>query len=122
MQRINSYKDLIVWQKAIDVVADTYAIARKFPTFENFGLCSQMQRAAVSIAANIAEGHGRGTRTDYAHFLDMSNGSVAELETLLTIAKRLSYCTEEQCSRIEGRLGEIGKMLSALRAKLRRSS
>ncbi|MDO8552482.1 MAG: four helix bundle protein [bacterium] len=122
MQSINSYKDLIVWQKAIDVVADTYAITRKFPSFENFGLSSQMQRAAVSIAANIAEGRGRGTRTDYAHFLDISNGSVSELETLLTIAKRLSYCREEQCSRMEEQLGEIGKMLGTLRAKLRRFS
>ena len=120
--QINSYKDLTVWQKAMDVVAATYAITRSFPAHERFGLSSQMQRAAVSIAANIAEGRGRGTRTDYAHFLDMSNGSVAEMETLLTIAARLSYCTQEQCSRMEEQLSEVGKMLGALRAKLRRSS
>lgn len=116
---IRSYKDLIVWQKGIDLVIAVYAATKQFPSDERFGLSSQMQRAAVSIAANIAEGHGRGTRSDYAHFLDMANGSAAEVGTLLTIAKKLSYCTSEQCSTIETQLSEIGKMLGVLRGKLR---
>lgn len=119
MNTIRSYKDLTVWQKAIDVVDAVYAVTKKFPSHEQFGLVSQMQRAAVSIAANIAEGHGRGTRNDYAHFLDIAHGSVAELETLLTIAKKLAYCRLEQCSTIEAQLSEVGKMLGVLRMKLR---
>ncbi len=119
MDKIRSYKDLIVWQKAIGVVTDVYLTTKKFPSEERFGLSSQMQRAAVSIAANIAEGHGRGTRSDYAHFLDMSNGSVSELETLFIIVRKLSYCSDEQCSKIEGQLHEVGKMLGSLRSKLR---
>ena len=119
MNTIRSYKDLVVWQKSIDLVAAVYATTKKFPSDERFGLVSQMQRAAVSIAANIAEGHGRGTRSDYAHFLDVANGSVSEVETLLTIAEKLSLCPAEQCSTMEKQLSEIGKMLGALRAKLR---
>lgn len=80
----------MVWKKAIEVISEVYAITKHFPSEERFGLSSQMQRAAVSITANIAEGHSRGTRNDYAHFLDMANGSVAELETLLTVARKLS--------------------------------
>ena len=119
MSTIRSYKDLIVWQKSIDLVTAIYAATKQFPSDERFGLVSQMQRASVSIAANIAEGHGRGTRNDYAHFLDMANGSVAEVETLLTIAKKLSLCSAEQCSTMEQQLSEIGKMLGVLRAKPR---
>src|SRR3990167_4326913 len=119
MQKIRSYKDLLIRQKAIVIISDVYRMTKKFPSEERFGLVSQMQRAAVSIAANIAEGHGRGTRSDYAHFLDIANGSVMEVETLLTIAKRLSLCSAEPYSTIEGQLSEIGKMLGALRGKLR---
>ena len=119
MNTVRSYKDLIVWQKSIDLVVLVYAATKQFPSDERFGLSSQMQRASVSIAANIAEGHGRGTRSDYAHFLDMANGSVAEVETILTIARKLSHCSSEQCSTIEKQLSEIGKMLGVLRAKLR---
>lgn len=99
-----------------------YSLTKRFPASERFGLCSQMQRAAVSIAANIAEGHGRRTRNDYAHFLDMANGSIAELETLLTIAKKLALCPAEQYSTIEKQLSEVGKMLGSLRTKLRSHS
>lgn len=119
MNSIRSYKDLLVWQKSIDLVVLVYALSKKFPAEERYGLSSQIQRAAVSIAANIAEGHGRGTRSDYAHFLDMANGSVAEVETLLTIVKKLSLCEVEQYSTIEQQLSEIGKMLGVLRVKLR---
>ena len=122
MAQINSYKDLLVWQKAVELVTTVYTITRKFPPEEKFGLSSQIQRAAVSIAANIAEGHGRGTRNDYAHFLDIAHGSVSETETLLTIARTLSFCDAQQHSTIEERLSEIGKMLGSLRSKLRATS
>ena len=119
MAVVRSYKDLIVWQKSIDLVANIYSITEKLPSHERFGLSSQLQRAAVSIAASIAEGHGRGTRADYAHFLDMANGSVAEVETLITICKKLSLISADQCSTIEQQLSEIGRMLGALRTKLK---
>ena|SRR3989344_3438287 len=119
MQKINSYKDLLIWQKAIVVISDVYEITKKFPSEERFGLTSQMQRAAVSIAANITEGHGRGTRSDYAHFLDMAHGSISELETLLTVTRNLSYCQPLECSKIETRLDEIGRMLGFLKSRLR---
>ncbi len=114
-----SYKDLIVWQKAVELVTDVYRLTKNFPVDEKFALTSQVQRAAVSIPANIAEGNGRGTRKDYGHFLHIAHGSAAELETLLLIARKLAYCDENQCSTIDARLGEIGRMLRALRTKLR---
>jgi four helix bundle protein len=119
MTQINSYKDLLVWQKGVDVVTAVYTMSKRFPPEECFALSLQIQRAVVSIVANIAEGHGRGTRNDYAHFLDMANGSIAEVETLLTVARNLSYCDDFECSTIEKQLSEIGKMLRVLRAKLR---
>lgn len=81
--RIRSYKDLIVWQKSVKLVSAIYQLTRKFPRFEQFGLASQMQRAAVSIPANIAEGYGRNTKNEYANFLRIAHGSLTELETLL---------------------------------------
>jgi len=117
--RIDSFKDLLVWQKSIELVSDIYRITQKFPTEERFGLVSQLRRAAVSISANIAEGNGRGTRADYAHFLDIAFGSVSEVSTLLTITRNLSYCTAPECSTLEERLGEIGRMLHVMRRKLR---
>lgn len=108
-----------MWQKGINLVVQIYKLTEKFPSHERFGLSSQMQRAAVSIPANIAKGHARGTRADYAHFLDMANGSIAELDTLLAISAKLSYCTDLVRSTMEEQLGEIGRMLGGLRSKLR---
>ena len=122
MSDIRSHQDLRVWQKSIDLVLDVYKLTAKFPSHERFGLSSQMQRAAVSIPANTAEGHARGTRNDFAHFLDMANGSVAELDTLLAIACKLSYCEAKERSTINEQLAEIGKMLGGLRMKLRSNS
>ena len=120
-QSPRSFKDLIVWQKSIALVTEVYRLTKKFPSEERFSLTSQIRRAAASIPANIAEGNGRGTRKDYAHFLHIAHGSAAELETLLTIAQNLQYCNKNECSTIEGRLGEIGRMLRSLRTKLRPS-
>ncbi len=114
----HSYRDLLVWQKAIDISQEIYELTKLFPRDEQFALTSQMRRAAVSIAANIAEGYGRNGNKEFAHFLRISHGSLTELETLLTIAKRLSYCNEKACSTIERQLDETGRMLYALRAKL----
>ena len=78
---VNSYRDLRVWQKAMDLVVTSYEVAKQFPQSELYGLVSQIQRAAVSIPANIAEGHGREHLGDYLHHLSIANGSLMELET-----------------------------------------
>ena len=88
---ITTYKDLIVWQKAIDLTVAVYELTEKFPKEEIYGLTSQMQRAAVSIPANIAEGYGRVHRGDYLQHLSISRGSLAELETHIALAARLGF-------------------------------
>lgn len=112
MQEVtHSYKDLIVWQRAIEVVLAVYDLTRKFPKEEIYGLTSQMRRSAVSIASNIAEGRGRGTRPDYLQFLRMAYGSGAELETQLEIARRLPETSNFDYEKVCGLLAEVLKML-----------
>jgi len=89
MSYVQSYKDLIVWQRSIELSTEIYMLTALFPTEEKYGLISQMRKSSVSIASNIAEGRHRGTRKDYAHFLDIAFGSAAELETQLHISKKL---------------------------------
>lgn len=86
---IGDYKDLAAWQMGMSVCEDVYAVTQKLPDCERYGLISQMQRAAVSIPANIAEGYGRGSRADYCRFVRVARGSAAELETELLLAQRL---------------------------------
>ena len=93
---VNSYRDLLVWQKAMDVAALSYEIGGKLPKSEIFGLTSQIQRAAVSIAANIAEGHGRETTGDYLRFLAIASGSLTELETHLLLSQRLGLIKDDE--------------------------
>ena len=89
-----SYREIKVWQKAIELVVDIYSCTRDFPNEEMFGLTSQLRRAAVSIASNIAEGKGRRTDREFLQFLHHARGSVFEVETQLTIASRLAYLPE----------------------------
>ncbi len=93
MAKINSYKDLIAWQKAMEMVAAVYQVTAKYPADERFGLVSQSCRAAVSVPSNIAEGYGRRTKADYVRFLDVARGSANEIETQLLIAVRLGLVT-----------------------------
>ncbi len=116
--KIRSYKDLVVWQKGMELVSRIYVITKKFPVGEQFGLTSQMQRAAVSIPANIAEGYGRNTKNEYANFLRIARGSLTELETLLLIARDQSYCNEGEFSAIEKMLNELGAMIYRLRERI----
>ena len=116
---IQSYKDLVVWNKSMDLVELVYKLTAEFPKSETFGLSSQLRRAAVSIPSNIAEGKRRGSRKEYCHFLYISYGSAAEVETQLDIAKRLGYGSEEQIRIIRGLLTEVLKMLNALLSSLR---
>ena len=87
-KKVESFKDLFVWQKGIELVNDIYKLTKQFPEDEVYGLTSQIRRAAISIPANIAEGCGRGTTKNYIQFLEISRGSLLELETLIIIAKK----------------------------------
>lgn len=116
--KIHSYKDLIVWQKSIELVTNIYELTEKFPKEEIYGLTSQIKRSAVSIPSNIAEGRHRGTRADYLHFLRMSYGSGAELETQLEISKKLSKTKALNYNRVDSLLGEVMKMLNVMINKL----
>ena len=112
------YKDLIVWQKAIELVIAIYSVTKTFPQSEQYGLTSQMRRCAVSIPSNIAEGSKRSSRKDYKHFLHIAYGSGAELETQLEITKRLSFGAQDDYNRIDELLEEVMRMLNKLIATL----
>ena len=116
--KIRSYKGLVVWQKGMELVSRIYLITKRFPAAEQFGLTSQIQRAAVSIPANIAEGYGRNTKNEYANFLRIARGSLTELETLLLIARQQSYCSESDFTALEVTLKELGAMLYRLRERI----
>ena len=116
---IKSYRDLQVWQKAMDLVVESYKVTRLLPKVETYGLASQIQRSAVSIPANIAEGHGREHLGDYIHHLSVANGSLMELETHFLIARRLSYITETQLQPVLDNAAELGRMLAGLISKLK---
>jgi len=111
---IESYKNLIVWQKSIELVVAVYALTDKFPKGEIYGLTSQMRRAAVSVPSNIAEGSRRGTRKDFRSFLLISFGSGAELETQIEIAKKLSFGQKLNYSDVDKLLDEIMRMLNKI--------
>lgn len=115
---IRSYKDLIAWQKAMDLVVEIYRITKRFPPEEQFGLTAQMRRAAVSIPSNIAEGYGRNTTKEYRNFLRISIGSNCELETQITAAHRLEYVTAVEYSTLELHIGDVGKLLYRLRQSI----
>jgi four helix bundle protein len=118
---IRSYRDLHVWQSAIDLVVDVYRFSEAFPKYETYGLRSQLREAAVSVPANIAEGHGREYLGDYLYHLSVTNGSVMELETHCIIAQRLRYGAPADLPTLLERAAEIGRMLAGLhRAPKRR--
>ena len=116
---MKNYKELEVWQKALDLTAEVYKLTCHFPDEERFGLTAQIRRAAVSTAANIAEGWGRGTTREYIQFLFVSRGSLMEVETHGIIARRLSYLSEAQILGLEARVEEVGRMLNGLIQSLR---
>ena len=111
-----AYTELIVWQKAMDLVDWVYAAMKSFPIDERFRLCDQLSRAVVSIPSNIAEGNGRSSRTDYARFLSMARGSLYETMTQLEIAKRQGYI--DDYSPATNLSVSIRKMLNSMIAKL----
>lgn len=113
-QTVTTYKDLIVWQKGIELVNEIYVVTRIFPKEEMFGLTNQLRRAAISIPANIAEGWGRSSTKNYVQFIKISLGSLFELETLIIIAKDQNYLEEQIMNKISVEITEIGKMLNKL--------
>jgi four helix bundle protein len=115
---ITNYKDLEVWQKAMELVVACYKITESFPKKETFGLASQLQRAAVSIAANISEGHARQYTKEFLQSLSIAYGSLAELETHIQIAERLNYIDKSQTDALMGKAAVIGRMLNGLRKSL----
>ena len=119
---MRSYRELDVWKKAMDMVVAVYELTSKFPAQERYGLTSQMQRAAVSVPANIAEGYGRIHRGDYVHHLSIARGSLAELETHIALAVRLGFVGREEAAIIWNMAQEVGKMLPGMIRSLQRKS
>lgn len=116
---VRSYKDLIAWQKALDLTTAIYVATRRFPKEETFGLASQLRRAAVSIPSNIAEGQSRYSAKEFGHFLTIALGSLNEAETQLLIAQKLGYLTPETVAILLKDASEVGKIIQGLAAALK---
>ncbi len=116
-----NYRDLEVWQKAMDLVVECYQMTKKFPKSEIYGLTSQLQRAAISVPANIAEGRERQYTKEFLQHLSIAYGSLAELETHLQIAERLNYIDRDQLKQRLEETAEIGRMINGLRRSLERN-
>jgi four helix bundle protein len=121
MSSIKSHRDLIVWQRAMQLAGEAYRVTKFFPADERFRMTSQLLRAAASVPANIAEGHARGTRKDYAHFVTIARGSLAETETFLLLAEQVGLVGSDHCKEASRLTAETGRMLNALLTKLRSS-
>jgi four helix bundle protein len=116
-----SFKDLVVWQKAIELTEAVYLLTSKFPDAERFGLTNQMRRASVSIASNIAEGYGRNTKGEYFQFLGHARGSCCELDTQLVIAKRLQFGSAQGSEMTQTLIADVSRLLGALMKSIRPS-
>lgn len=117
---VESYQDLIVWQKAMDLAERCYHLTKPFPADERFGMVTQIRRAAASIPANIAEGWGRGTTREYIHFLRIAQGSTKELETHLLLCQRVGLLGEKEAAHSMSLVGEVSRMLISLIGSLTR--
>ena len=115
---IKDYKDLIVWQKAMDLVVEVYALVKFLPKEEVYALSSQIRRAAISIPSNIAEGQARNSTKEFIQFLAIAKGSKAELETQLLLCVKIGYLTDNQISVAMSTLAEIGKIINKLQQSL----
>jgi len=116
---IESYKDLIVWQKSMDLAELVYSVTEALPASENFGIKSQIRRAVVSIPSNIAEGYGRQSTGSYKQFLMIARGSLLELETQIELCVRLKYFEKDIAFKVESSIIEISKMLTSLINKIK---
>ena len=118
-QKARNFRQYKVWQDAVDYATMVYKVTAEMPWFEKKGLCDQLQRAVVSISSNVAEGAGRPTDADFAHFLDNALGSANEVETQLLISKNIGYITEENFNQLMVNLTGIQKQLTGLIASIR---
>ncbi|MBP3432445.1 MAG: four helix bundle protein [Alistipes sp.] len=116
--KTSDFKELIVWQKAMDIVVATYALTQKLPKSENYALSNQMRRAAVSVPSNIAEGQSRNSEKEFVQFLTFARGSLSELETQLHICVRVNMLLESDIAEVLTNIREVGKMLRTLITKL----
>ncbi len=116
--KVKSYKELIVWQRAMDFVTEVYSVIKMLPKEESFGLCNQMRRAAISIPSNIAEGQARNSTKEFVHFLSIANGSRAEIETQLLLCVKIGYVKEKNIEKSMLLLQEISKMIYSLMRSL----
>jgi len=119
MSSINSHKDLLIWKKGIDLVLKVFELTKSFPSEELFSITNQIKRAAISIPSNIAEGYGRNTEKSFSHYINISRGSLCELETHLIIAKELSFINNfELYEEILNLIIEESKMINAFSKSL----
>ena len=116
----HTLRDLVAWQKAMDIAEEVYRLTRSFPPEERFGLLIQYRRAATSIAANIAEGHGRESRPYFGQFLRIAQGSAVELDTELELSKRLGYLADDAWEEIHERLDHVIRLIAKLRRAVAR--
>lgn len=118
--KVYSYKDLIVWQKSMQLVVEVYALTDKYPRNEIYGLINQSRRCVVSVPSNIAEGSKRGTKKDFRSFLINAFGSGAELETQIEIAKNLNYAKNQDYLKVDSLLEEVMKILNKMISNMNR--
>jgi four helix bundle protein len=117
-----SYKDLVAWRKAMDLVTEIYHATQLFPRDELYGLTNQLRRAAVSVPSNIAEGQARFSSKEFCHFLSLARGSRVEIETQLLIAQNLGYLSDRQSRPLFEQAAEMGRILNGLIASLKRAA
>ena len=117
-RKVSSYRDLVVWQKSVELVTEVYIATSQFPREEVFGLTSQLRRCAVSVPSNIAEGQGRATKGEFIQFLSHARGSLFELETQLCIAGKLGYLSPGRAQGLGVRAAEVARILNGLLASL----
>ena len=115
---VQNYRDLHVWQKAMDLAQDVFVVTEKFPASQRYVLVAQMQRSALSVPSNIAEGRSRHSENDFIYHLNVARGSLAELETQIILAQRLSFIDEVTANRLLAASEEVTRMLFGLRSSM----
>lgn len=113
---MRGHRDLLAWQKAMELVTEIYRVTRAFPKDEVYGLSSQVRRAAVSVPSNVAEGYSRNSKNELHHFIGQARGFLAEIETQVEIALNLGYLHEEKSYELQAHIAEVGRLLTGLRA------
>lgn len=116
--KVRNYRDLTVWQRAMELVKEVYFVTGEFPSSEKFGLVSQLRRAAVSMPSNVAEGQGRRSRGEFIQFLGHARGSSFEVETQLLIAAQLGFLSDERSNELQQRVDEVARLMNGLMKSL----